>query len=478
MRKIKNPFFILFAMTVFTVSISAQAGSFDIYMNNIKTRLPEIRKNEVNLLQVKNEIYKTKSVDDTYFNINASYFNADDKQLSMDSFIDTTRSGLGTNFSVKKKFSATGTDLIFESSFYGQKYRRNGTNIFDNVYEPMFSMGFSQPLLYDRFGFLDKFIIQNAKEKYKLEKLKAEINNKELLTYYAKLYFDVLAYNEILNLIDKNIENGNVLYKQIKDKHKKGLVDGDDVEKVILLNSRLREKKIEIENFKNQILTQIKPYLTGIDMKDCKDCEDFLKKSTENKYSQTDFDKTALGKLLNLNILITKNILSAYKNRTLPELNIIGNIRLDTYSTSSVGDSFSEGKNPEFFIGLEFSKSLGNYGKRSELKEISLKVELSLNDYQIIREKYEQDLGKLLLNIKTCKKILSVKENNISSLEKRYSIEKKKFDTGRIPLSFLIDTENDIINEKIADILTKIKIIRVNFDYDLLTFSAMEKTDE
>jgi adenylate cyclase class IV len=225
MRKIKNPFFILFAMTVFTVSISAQAGSFDIYMNNIKTRLPEIRKNEVNLLQVKNEIYKTKSVDDTYFNINASYFNADDKQLSMDSFIDTTRSGLGTNFSVKKKFSATGTDLIFESSFYGQKYRRNGTNIFDNVYEPMFSMGFSQPLLYDRFGFLDKFIIQNAKEKYKLEKLKAEINNKELLTYYAKLYFDVLAYNEILNLIDKNIENGNVLYKQIKDKHKKGLVE-------------------------------------------------------------------------------------------------------------------------------------------------------------------------------------------------------------------------------------------------------------
>ena len=84
MRKIKKPFFILFAMTVFSVSISAQTGSFDIYMNNIKTRLPEIRKNEVNLLQVKNEIYKTKSVDDTYFNINASYFNADDKQLSMD----------------------------------------------------------------------------------------------------------------------------------------------------------------------------------------------------------------------------------------------------------------------------------------------------------------------------------------------------------------------------------------------------------
>ena len=215
---IKKYLLLTLGIILFNNYCFADSSNYSIYIENVRKKLPEIKKNEISLQKINNDILRTRSIDDIFITMNALFQNIDDKQLSVDRFIDSSHFGTGINFQLQKKFSKTGTVLNFTSSFWDQKYTRDGIDLFDNVYEPMFSLTFSQPLLNNRFGLIDKFSMENAKIKYNIEKLRSTLSDEQIINYYSKKYFDFLANKEIVTLIDQSIKNTNILYKQIKDK--------------------------------------------------------------------------------------------------------------------------------------------------------------------------------------------------------------------------------------------------------------------
>jgi len=445
------------------------AGNFEKYLDNIKNKIPEIKLNKVKSEISKNKIYKIKSIDDIFFTLNGTCFNLSDKQVGDEGFIEVDKQGVGVDVQFQKKFSFSGTILKFGSSFYDKKYTKNAIEIYDNVYEPSFYITFSQPLLYNIFGIIDRYTIEGTNNNYKLAVLKEKFNNESILNYYSKIYFNLMSNYEILSLIEKNIILKTKLYKQVKEKASKGLVDYDDVEKALFLKLKLEEKKSEVKNNIKGILVEISDFTKEINLVNSNDWDIYFSKSTNKKYKFIDFNNTTYGKTLTLSLTNLKLNEKIYKNKKLPELNLSGTIRYENYSPVSISDSYAELDKPEFLIGIEFKKAFGDYSKKADLKESTLKVDEGEKLYQIARKNYNNKLKKILNDLEYYKNLYKIKEKNIESLLRRKKIESEKYNTGRLGLSFLIETENSIIQEKIEVLLIKLRLIQLYFDYILIT---------
>ena len=78
----------------------------------------------------------------------------------------------------------------------------------------------------------------------------------------------------------------------------------------------------------------------------------------------------------------------------------------------------------------------------------------------------------IIANIEGQQNQLILSQKNLKNLNKRYKIEAGKYDKARLNLSFLIETQNAIISEKINTINLKLNII---FNYlDLALVSGVE----
>ena len=91
---------------------------------------------------------------------------------------------------------------------------------------------------------------------------------------------------------------------------------------------------------------------------------------------------------------------------------------------------------------------------------------------KIFEKEYRETIEKLLLDIKKTKKLYGIKNKNIETLKKIYSIQLKKYNAARISLPFLIDTENSIIEERMDELSLKAELIKYNLDYELFIYNG------
>ena len=101
-------------------------------------------------------------------------------------FINTLPSGteLSTGFTYQQQYSSGETTSI--NSITGKE---KTTEWQKTSYDPVINVGITQPLLYNWFGFLNRYSIKNEKDKLKIEIITKELNNLNIVTNYKKLYF-------------------------------------------------------------------------------------------------------------------------------------------------------------------------------------------------------------------------------------------------------------------------------------------------
>lgn len=477
--------------------------SLEKYLNTINENLPQIKLTSYEVEGSKKNLAKSYSVYDVNFN---GSFNGIGKKTYPDG--NQTEIDYSAGFKGEGAFNFTlpsGTRLLLGSS-YSQTYTYGTTTIQDlqnargmgmtisgpiiyidprnisereddfvsTVWEPIIKLGISQPLIYNWFGFLDRFAQKDAKNKVEIEKLKKIENDKEILNYYKKLYFLWIQWIEILKYLDKTIEADKKLEAQTLEKVNSNVAEIDELERVRYSLNKYIEQFKTIRGEYQLILNELSLFIDVEKILPSKnEFEDYYIKIKNSQILFVDYEMTTNSKIIEISIENLELNKKAKANHLLPQLNLNGNldIKFHQYRKDPRNDSDKEVEydisngDIDFIIGLEFKYPIGNIKARNELKEIQISLnELILQD-KITKNNYSKLLKNTITNIFSFKEVIEVKIDSIKFLNKRYTVEKNKHKQARLELSTLIETENLITNEEIDLMKKRAGLILFYLDY-------------
>jgi len=198
--------------------------TFESYLGKIREHLPELRKNRIAVERARN----ARLAADAGFDAMVEGSGAWNKtwRYSNNPF---SRTGYENNYTanlgVSKKIAPTGTTLSAGASYtrFSSEIDYGSFVLPEAFHYPSYYAGFTQSLLNNAFGIIDRFAANDAEMKTAIEKLRAENAEKSDLNRYRKLYFDWIEYAARLDLLKKSIVNAEALRDRVASKFRLGL---------------------------------------------------------------------------------------------------------------------------------------------------------------------------------------------------------------------------------------------------------------
>ncbi|HOK01368.1 MAG TPA: TolC family protein [Spirochaetota bacterium] len=433
--------------------------SFKEYLEIIKGNLPELQRSSITIEKAE------KSV------------------LSSASSLDTTLSGSG-NYSRSSKYnSAT------ESSYYSKIWSANaalskkllsGTTLeagtsYEYVtedlkntgyYRPALYVKFTQELLKNSFGTLDRFTVNDAKMKLEIEKLRKFETDKTYLNTYKKLYFNWIAQIKKLNLLKEYITNTEKLRTDIENKVKSGLADKTDLHSVdaLLLQYRLNYKNAELKLDEIKAALLIFPeFSSAAPLED--DFAKTLQYVTLANFESVPYEKTrsaAIYRMTKENLLYSAEV---QQNRLLPQLDISGQYTRLANSTESI-KGYSKMNESEYYIGFGITYPIENTSAKVYLKEAEIAVKEINSEFEIAKNSHKTNLETTLKSIEGLKEIIDISEKRINVLEAKYRNIYRQYLQSRKDFQYLIDTSLAVTQQKIDLLELQNSLIQYSIDYE------------
>ena len=433
--------------------------SLEEFIAKIEKSLPEIQSNYIDVMQAENEIKRAKSAGDTLLKGGGQAWSLTEYSGAADK-----GSSEGYNYyaGLSKKITQTGTNVSTSYNYSKNRYSSIGSSSEYSAYEPSFTVKISQPLLYNFFGKVDRFAENDAKMRLEISKLQLDENNKSAISGYKKLYYEWILKRRILSAIEESIENAKLFRDQTGRKFAAGLSDNDDYQKTVI-------SVIDYENLYNEYFTGLKNiehelsvYLGDSSLNP--DHDVFLEKVMESEafgFPEVDFKETRAASIAEgtmRNLVYSRGV---YENRLLPEFNVFTEIS----QKNKLQENSYQMKDRDYTLGFEFTYSLGNNSAESDLKDVDLQIKALQLEYESIVNSYRKSLLKTSQTVSGIKERLKQKEKLLDALRLKLQAEKKKYSQARLNLSYIIDTENNIITERINLLSMEYELIALHIDY-------------
>lgn len=444
--------------------------SYQDYIDTITQKLPELKRNEIHVQRAKNTLYGTESTEDTFLEGDATYTRT--KQYSRNPFSRTGyTSEYTTNLGIARKFIQTGTTVNAGVSYYqlNNDINYEGAAIPNTYYYPSVYLKFSQSLLKNTFGIVDRFAKNDAAMKLEIEKLRRREADKSDLNYYRKIYFNWVEYLEQLRLINESIRNARALSNQVSRRFRSGLAGNDDVQSAAALVLQYRATYEEVLASRIALERELQLFFDTTQYQpDESEFSRIYALAREEGYSRVPFEKTrnaAIYRLTKKNYHYARDIA---ENKLLPQLDLVAQV-----TRKSQDDQFStaarELNDTDYYIGFSVSYPLENIESRSGVREAQLSIEEINNEFDVSKNGYHKSLDSLIEYSKGAERVIDLKEKRIKTLISKYRTELKKYQQTRLDLQFLINTANEITSEQINLLQLKNRIIQYAIDYADLT---------
>lgn len=444
--------------------------SYAEFMVKIREKLPELRKNRIAVEKAGNTRLAAEAAEDTKIDAAGSY--ARTWRYSNNPFSRTGYENYyDANLGLSRKFSATGTTLSGGVAY--SQFRSEidyGSFIMPDAYHyPSYYLGFSQSLLKNAFGTVDRFARNDAEMKLSIEKLRAENADKNDLNQYRKLYFSWIEYARRLELLAESIRNAEALHAQVIRKFRAGLADNDDVQNAAASLLQYRANREDALAAYNALLGQLGMFIdTASALPEAAEFETHYRASSSAAYGEVKFETTRAAGIYRLtkeNYRYTREIAG---NKLLPQMDITGK-----YTRKAQDDSFTgaAGKihDSDYYVGFSVSYPLGNSQSESEARAAELAVEEVNHEYDISGNEYGKNLKSIQSSAEGLKRIITITGERIRALESKYGTEQKKYQQARLDLNFLIATANTLTAERISLLGLKKQLIYYHIDYADLT---------
>ncbi|MBV9987722.1 MAG: TolC family protein [Chitinophagaceae bacterium] len=314
----------------------------------------------------------------------------------------------------------------------GEIFGQPGTYIpvqFGTKYNSTASIQLSQ-LLFDGQVFIG---LQARKTSIEFQAKNAEVTEEMVKTNIYKIYYQLAASKNQIDLLDANIARLVKLQHDANELYKNGFAEKLDVDKVTVQLANLQSERIKALNSIDVGYYGLKT-LMGMPAKDTlvlteKISADQIKMDllTDTAYSYTDrkeYQYLQLGKKLNeFNI-------RRYKLAYFPTLSLNGNYsknaQRNTFSFFGKGDWFTTS-----YIGLNLAIPIfDGFAKDARIKKATLEMKQTENQLDNLRLSIDNEVEQARLNFRSALTTMDFQKQNMVLAENVYNQTKKKFEAG------------------------------------------------
>ena len=444
--------------------------TFEEYLSSVGKKLPDLRSNEIALSRARIQKYRTKAVDDTYLTGDAAWSRVKQYSLGSSFQMDYAR-GVTSSVGVNRTISATGTRLSTSLGYTWNDIKGTNTlavpsqSLSIPVYSPVLTVSVSQPLLKNFFGKIDRYAKKNAGLQIRIETARKEVNDRNVLNYFKKLYIQWIQYNETLDLLQKTIDNTRRLEAQVRRKARRGLADNDDVQKIRTSLLSYQAQFYQYRQRRDSITREIALYVNtdGI-VPDRASRDGLFILAGKKEYVPTAFEKTGTGRMLVTSLEQLSLQLGVNRNDLLPNLDLYASVSQKS-NEGSFSSSFSKMNDTDYSIGLSVSYPLGNHEKRGALRDTKLAIKEMKASHESTRNEYMKKIIQIQESVRAVNKLIAVHRGTVTALNSQYITEYKKYNQARLNLTFLIQTRNSIAAEEVALLDLQGQLIGYYFDY-------------
>jgi outer membrane efflux protein len=432
-------------------SLSAQGTiSYQEYLTKIKAQLPQIQKSQLTVKLAKNTIEQALAVEDPVLEFSTSVLQEYQYTTNTD---PTYLQGVGIGAALTKKNIDNGTTLGYGSSIFVGDYKI-----------PQLYVNYSYPIFYNAGGIQDKFKIYAARNNLDIEQWKQQDTDARTLNEFKKLYFQWVKTNAVISLLENNIKNAEKLQQNTKAKQVSGLADLDDVEKSSALVIKYQTQLVQYHTYADELLAMFEPYINTNELvPDNSEVARHLAVIKEQELITVNIKEHFSFKVYKLQEQYFDEYKKVLENTLLPKTDLNLQVALKGRD-EDFNQAVSNMKELDYTAAIVFSVPLDKAKAKADLAALEISSEFLDQDIRQNTNSLQAQKDKLLANIYGQQKQLELSFKNLKSLQKRYRIEKSKYEKARLNLSYLIETQNAIIAEKINSKNLELGIIFNYFD--------------
>lgn len=453
-----------------------QVISFSDYVSNVLIQLPDIQLNKLKVYDAEVSRLRASTILDYNFEAKLGIFQNTDFTGSVTSPFNIYR-GLEVGASVSKVFPEFGGRFKLDLSYRQfSAFSYTGQTLIDAIFRiPVLSLSYGIPLLKNVLGILDRYPLKMAGLDVKITQWTVEEENAWILANYKKFYFQWYVSGQMISFLDEALKNANELEALAKAQRSTGFIDDADFQNVQVLKLDIDNERLNALNVFTNLREQIS-ILIGIN-NIAVDPEEWARLNAEMDvpvFQSIPFTETRQNLILDFLSQGLVHSLHAANNARLPELNIVGSIAMETYTTNTPPIAPNQVIIlPTYYAGLQVKYPFGDHESRARRLEIQKKT----RELEFLAKKYIKEY-----TYKADSKARSLvyyrsKLNNRSAarlaLESRYRAQRRRYGQGRETLAALVDTRNKILENRIDEADLQLQLI-----YDYFEFLVLNNKDE
>lgn len=444
---------------------SGESIGYNEYLSILQKKLPELNRSTLTIESAENNLLGAESSSDTNLSGSGSYSRGVNYSSSTPDY-KSESSTWSLNGGLSRKFNTTGTKLEAGTGYDYTTVDNSGYR----SYTPSVYVKFTQSLLQNAFGVIDRFSVNDASMKLAIEKLRKSETDKSYLNYYRKLYFTWIIQREKLSLLKKSVAETKDLESEIERKVRAGLTDRLDIQTVRALLLQYELTYSEGEADLATIESEISLFLNTGTLKPAdNEFPAFFEKRNRNTYSFISYEKTRSAEIYRMTRDNLSYAFDVQESRLLPQLDVTGQYTRKGNSGNDAAEAYSNMNDSEYYLGFAITYPLSNSSGRASVKEAEIAVKSINNEYEVSKKSFTINLNTAIKRIDGLKKSIEITEKRVAVLEAKYSAGYRQYLQSRQNLQFLIDTSLDITGEKIALNQLKNLLIQYSIDYDDLT---------
>jgi len=429
----------------------------DLFAMVAKTH-PLIKQQKLNTAIMEENRRRFLSDKDWLLTVGPSFFHSD--LIATSSFSPERLDELGLMARLDRKFWATGGQLSlkFASTMTDQDlpmliFPGGGSGLNtgpERYYEHALSVNYSQPLLRNYRGKLDKLEYILADYTVDATELQAVENKEKFLFDIGTKYLDWVLYEKQLTIAEERLVLAERQLEQSSDKYEANLIDKVDVlrsedavrkarQNMVLIKSRIAAQKAELAILtRNNNMIEMKPDYDLYGLKDLENAETIYNEAVKRsriinamKVSQNQLEKSRDG----------------YKETGKPMLDLNLGLGLKG-GDERFGESISLDK-PDLMASLMFIKPLGNTASKSNIARLDLQLEQLQYEIEKTALDLESAIISLLIQLTELEKVLELNRSEIESARERTVEEIELYNQGRSDLSFVIQSQDNEQNARL-----------------------------
>lgn len=453
--------------------------SYAQYMENIRDLIPELKINAVTETNAEMNLLSAKSSGDVnlsaqlgavgkYGSLSSGYT---DPTLSPSIGATGIQAGIGLGSLIPYTGTKWSVNLTHNSFLTGDLVAPDGTKTKFQNYQPSLTLEVTQPLLRNFFGALDRYPIKDAEYALNIAKLQRKLDDASVLVAYQKLYYQWIMYEKLLEYYRNMYITAKRFENQMRDRYNNGLIDNDSYQnartQTLVYSDYYAQNKIALDT----LLTTISFFFPVTNLKpDHTTWDSYLDLGSNMTMEAVAFADSVNGQIAYQSKIRAEYALSAMKNGTLPNLDIVGSVSLNGVSPNTSGyfNSFGSMTNVDFFAGVQFSYPLGNRANEAQYKMVENSLYGIIAQYDMLEKDYNTQLQGYIYKFETYKNLMNSKRTQIRAINSRIATQLQKLDQGRLEIDDLLTSRLDLVATQTELLNLQYEFITTIFDYRAL----------